>query len=125
MNRASLILAGLSALAPLSCRKHAATTGAASASAPEPSAPTGIRPATTEPLATALASADVRVDARRGFVAEDDPFVVRHRAKLEAHFGGKPGFPLAFQAVAVEGGKAAVLLAAPGPDPKPLVWLLD
>ena len=125
MKRASLILAGLSALAPLSCRNHAAPTGAASASALAPSAPPRVQAATTERLATALASTDVRVEARRGFVAEDDPFVVRHRAKLDAHFGGKPGFPLAFQAIAVEGGKAAVLLAAPGPDPKPLVWLLD
>src|SRR5438045_2730822 len=83
-----LISAALSALALLGCRKHAATTASASASAPGSSASPGTHVAATELLATALASADVRVEARRGFVAEDDPFVVRHRAKLDAHFGG-------------------------------------
>jgi hypothetical protein len=120
------VFALLSALPLLACRKHAATAESAPSASPSAKAEAPVAKAgATVPLATAFSAADLRVEARRGRVAESDAFVVRHRAKLDAHFGGAPRFPLAFQAVAIEGGKFAVLLAAEGREPNPLVWLVD
>jgi hypothetical protein len=72
-----------------------------------------------------MAAADLRVEARRGTALESDPVLSRHRARLDAHFGAPPPFPLTFQAISVEGGKSAVLLQATRGERRPLVWLID
>jgi hypothetical protein len=96
---------------------------AASSAAPAPSG----RAASSKgiSLAEAIASVDLRVEARRGTAVESEPLLVRHRTRLDAHFGAPPSFPLAFQAIAVDGGKSAVLFEATRGDRRPLVWLLD
>ncbi|HVW26640.1 MAG TPA: hypothetical protein VHC69_14835 [Polyangiaceae bacterium] len=76
-------------------------------------------------VADAIAAADLRVEGIRGAADSADALLVRHRARLDAHFAGTTPFPLSFQVVAIEGGKAAVLLEASTGEPRPLVWLLD
>ncbi len=68
---------------------------------------------------------DLRVEAIRGTAVASDALLVRHGARVAAHFGNAPAFPLRFQVVPVESGKAAVLLEATIGEPRPLVWLLD
>jgi hypothetical protein len=105
-------------------REH---SGAASASASGAHAvvPAGTANAKIVSLEAAIASADLRVEARRGLAVESEPLLVRHRARLDAHFGAPSPFPLAFQAIAVEGGKSALLLEATRGERRPLAWLLD
>jgi hypothetical protein len=87
-----------------------------------PSAPTT--------LAAALRAADLRVEARRGRLSGYDPVLEGHRAALEAHFGGAPPFPLAFQVVSLGPRGSAVLLQATTErggargESRPLVWAL-
>jgi hypothetical protein len=113
------------AIALVGCRGKATdAAGAPSASATPSVASVTTSGAEQVPLAAAISAADLRVEARRGLATDADPLLSRHRAKLEAHFGAPPPFPLAYQVVAVENGKAAVLLQATRGEPRPLVWLL-
>ena len=76
-------------------------------------------------IADAVALADLRVEGIRGVAGNTDALLLRHRARLDAHFGGTTPFPLSFQVVAIDGGKAALLLQANSGQPRPVVWLLD
>ena len=115
-------------LSTTACKKPAHVSEGA------PAAPAGVRPSSVAvppgtarvvSLADAIAATDLRVEAIRGLAGASDALLARHRGRLDAHFGGSTPFPLAFQVVAIEGGKTAVLLAATSAEPKPLVWLLD
>lgn len=85
-------------------------------------APSDLRePATVERL---IATADVRVEARRGVVPGPDALLDRHRAELSRHFGDTP-YPLSVQVVRAGEGRSALLMQAAHGEPLPLVWLLD
>jgi hypothetical protein len=107
------------------CKGRTKGHSAASASAAPPAASVGTSSMNTVPLGAAIASADLRVEARRGIAVESDPLLVRHRARLDAHFGAPSPYPLTFQAIAVDGGKSAVLLEATRGERRPVAWLLD
>lgn len=72
-----------------------------------------------------MATADLRVEARRGILSASDALVAAHRAELEEHFQGSVPYPLAFQAVATGNGRTAVLVQATSGEARPLVWFFD
>jgi len=76
-------------------------------------------------LADGIATADLRVEARRGSVAAFEPLLEKQRALLEGHFKGPVPFPLAFQVVTAGAARRAVLVQATGGDARPLLWPLD
>jgi hypothetical protein len=106
------------------CRRSAPD---ASKSAPEPSAvaSAAIVPSELTSLVPAIASADLRVEARRGTLLGPDALLQRHAKELTAHFGDAVPYPLAFQVVSAGAGRSAVLLLATQGEARPLVWLLD
>lgn len=103
----------------------------ASSSVPAPSsAPSAVLPAPSSPsvfdaLAPAVAAADLRVEARRGFLTRPDPLLEPHRAILEKHFGGVIPFPISFQVVSAGPGRSAILLQATSGEARPMAFLLD
>lgn len=111
------------------CRRTPVQKESGSSSAPASGASADWKPRSTADatmaISDAIALADLRVEGIRGVASASDALLGRHRARLDAHFGGSAPFPLAFQVVAVEGGKGAVLLQATSGEPLPLVWLLD
>lgn len=108
------------------CRKSQRQGGdtAPSASSPIESPGVAARPGLTT-IAEALASADLRVEARRGVASGFESLTERQRAALEAHFKEPGPFPLAFQVVTAGVGRHAVLLQATRGEARPLVWLVD
>jgi len=120
MNR--LVLLAL-VLASTGC--HRTESGPEAKPSPSVVSPAKLAPSALTALGPAIAAADLRVEARRGILSGPDLLLERHRAKLEAHFGGSVPYPLAFQVVAVGGNHAAVLLQATRGEARPLVWLLD
>lgn len=125
MKRAAAVAAV--GLVALSCRKKpvgdAPGSGSAVPSASD-NAASSARPG-VRTLAEAIATADLRVEARRGTVAAFEPLLEKNRAALEAHFKGPLPFPLAFQVAVAGAARRAVLLQATAGDARPLVWLLD
>lgn len=71
-----------------------------------------------------IATADLRVEARRAVVHGPDPLLDRHRGELSRQFGDPP-YPLSLQVVRAGEGRSALLLQATHGDPRPLVWLVD
>jgi hypothetical protein len=112
------------ALLGAACRRNAPEQADA-APAPTSVASASPRPAGLSALAPAIATADLRVEARRGTLPGPDPLTERHRAALEAHFGGPVPYPLAFQVATISPDRAAVLLQATRGEARPIVWLLD
>jgi hypothetical protein len=76
-------------------------------------------------VADAIAVADLRVEGIRGIASAADTLLGRHRAPLDAHFGGTAPFPLSFQVATIERNQVALLLQAAAGDRRPLLWLLN
>jgi len=93
--------------------------------APSAVASAPVAPSVLAEVSEAIASADLRVEARRGIARGPDAFLARQQRELEKHFGGPAPYPLAFQAVATGNGRTAVLLQATSGEARPLVWLVD
>jgi hypothetical protein len=124
--RASVLVFG--ALSIASCKRHDSAESASAPSASSTPSSTAVVPpplSAIASLASAIAGADLRVEARRGSIASAEPFVDRQRAVLEAHFGGAVPYPLEYQVVPVTGGRTAVLFEASQGDARPIVFLLD
>lgn len=114
--------AALAALFLVSCRRTPEDAAPVASSVPSVRAPSPPPALTT--LAAAQGAADLRVEARRGTLGGYDSALERHRAALEAHFGGAPPFPLAFQIVSLGARGTAVLLQATRGESRPIVIAL-
>jgi hypothetical protein len=102
-----------------------APAASSSAHVTAPSAAANVNGLVAGTLGDAIAAIDLRIEAVRGLASASDALLVKHKTQIDAHFAKAPAFPLAFQVVPVDGGKAAVLLEATLGEPRPLIWLLD
>jgi hypothetical protein len=114
----------LVALSAAGCDKKPGDAPASASASAMPSVRGPSPPPAPATLAEALAAVDLRVEARRGSLSGYDPALEAHRGALEAHFGGAPPFPLAFQAVSLGPRGSVVLLQATRGESRPFVLAL-
>jgi hypothetical protein len=120
----SLFVALVAVFATGCHREHKVTPAEASASSRTESPAASGRPGIAT-IAEAIASVDLRVEARRGTAHAFEPVMEQQRAALDAHFKEPTPFPLAFQVVSAGVGRHAVLLQATRDEARPFIWLLD
>jgi hypothetical protein len=120
-----LLVAAVVALLAMGCRREQKGTPAQVSAGNRLESPAvSARPGIAT-IADAMATVDLRVEARRGTALGFESITERQHAALDAHFGEPTPFPLAFQVVSAGSGRHAVLLQATRGEARPLVWLLD